>query len=211
MNLTEFLQANIIPIYFVYGLAHFVMGFAVALEIGRGTQLRLARALPFLAAFGITHGINEWIEMFSMVSMHIPIMAQEPRWAEMFKLAWKALSFFFLFMFGTRLLAQIAPKRKPWLQPLPYFALAIYAVIAAAMYLQSKPSGYPSPELTAMLTNYVLGVPASIFAALALLAQRRQFFRDDMPQFGRDLVGHTHFSRDDSQRADVHYHVRSPR
>lgn len=189
MNLTDFLKANFIPIYFVYGLAHFVMGFAVALELGRGTQLRLARALPFLAAFGITHGINEWIEMFSMVSMHIPVMLQEPRWAEMFKLAWKALSFFFLFMFGTRLLAQIAPKRKPWLDVLPYLALATYLVIAAAMYFQSKPSGYPSPELTAMLTNYVLGVPASIFAALALLAQRRAFFREDMPQFGRDLVG----------------------
>lgn len=189
MNLTEFLQANIIPIYFVYGLAHFVMGFAVALEIGRGTQLRLARALPFLAAFGITHGINEWIEMFSMVSMHIPMMAQEPRWAEMIKLAWKALSFFFLFMFGTRLLTQIARKRQPWLSVLPFIAAAIYLSIAAAMYFESKPSGYPSPELTSMLTNYALGVPASIFAALALLAQRREFFREEMPQFGRDLVG----------------------
>lgn len=189
MGITEFLQANIIPIYFIYGLAHFVMGFAVALEIGRGTQLRLARALPFLAAFGITHGINEWVEMFSMISMHIPLMAQEPRWAEMIKLAWKALSFFFLFLFGTRLLTQISSKHKPWLGRLPFLAMAIYLAIAAGMYFQSKPSGYPSPELTSMLTNYALGVPASLFAALALLAQRREFFRDEMPQFGRDLVG----------------------
>ncbi len=189
MNLTTFFQANIIPIYFVYGLAHFVMGFAVALEIGRGTQLRLARALPFLAAFGITHGINEWIEMFSMISAHIPTLVQEPRWGEMIKLAWKALSFFFLFLFGTRLLTQIAPKHKRWLNALPVIALAIYLAVAFTMYLRAKPAGYPSPELTAMLTNYALGVPACIFAALALLAQRRAFLREDMPQFGRDLVG----------------------
>ncbi len=75
---TTFFRANIIFIYFVYGLAHFVMGLAVALETGRASQLRLSRALPFLAAFGITHGINEWIEMFSRLAVQVPSLPQEP-------------------------------------------------------------------------------------------------------------------------------------
>ncbi|MBI5032856.1 MAG: GAF domain-containing sensor histidine kinase [Chloroflexi bacterium] len=188
-ELTAFLQANIIPIYFVYGLAHFVTGLAVALESGRTSQLRLSRALPFLAAFGITHGINEWVEMFSMISAHIPTLVQEPRWAEMIKLGWKALSFYFLFEFGTRLLAQFIPERKLWLRLLPPFAMFVYLVSAVTMYMQAKPAGYPQPGLVSVWTNYVLGVPASIIAIVAMLGQRRAFLKDNMPQFGRDLVG----------------------
>ena len=188
-ELTAFLQANIIPIYFVYGLAHFVTGLAVALESGRTTQLRLSRALPFLALFGISHGINEWVEMFSMISAHIPTLVQEPRWAEMIKLGWKALSFYFLFEFGTRLLAQFIPERKLWLRLLPPFALFVYLISAVTMYMQAKPAGYPQPGLVSVWTNYVLGIPASIIAIVAMLGQRRAFLKDNMPQFGRDLVG----------------------
>jgi signal transduction histidine kinase len=187
-ELTAFFQANIIPIYFIYGLAHFVMGLAVALETGRNTQLGLSRALPFLAAFGITHGINEWVEMFSMISMHIP-MVQEPRWAEMFKLGWKALSFFFLFEFGARLLIQLSPSRKRWLWSLPKLTLILWIAGALAMYLRGLPFEHPQPGLASMWTNYVLGVPGSITAVIAMLAQRRAFLHDEMPQFGRDLVG----------------------
>ncbi len=186
-ELTAILQANIIPIYFVYGLAHFVMGFAVALETGRNTQLRLSRALPFLAAFGITHGINEWVEMFSLVSMHVP-MLQEPRWAEMFKLGWKALSFFFLFEFGARLLIQLQPPRRRRLAWLPKFALFLWVAGALAMYLRGLPE-HPLPGVASMWTNYALGIPAAITAVIAMLAQRRAFLREEMPQFGRDLVG----------------------
>jgi signal transduction histidine kinase len=55
--------------------------------------------------------------------------------------------------------------------------------------LQARPAGYPQPGLVEMWTNYVLGVPASILAVIAMLAQRRAFLKDNMPQFGRDLVG----------------------
>lgn len=188
-ELTAFLQANIILIYFVYGLAHFVTGMAVALESGRATQLRLSRALPFLAAFGITHGINEWVEMFSLISEQIPTLLQEPRWAEMIKLGWRGLSFYFLFEFGTRLLSEHVPSSKRWLRLLPTFGLVISTIGAIIMYLQARPTGYPQPGLVSIWINYSLGISSSIFAVIALLAQRRAFLRDNMPQFGGDSVG----------------------
>jgi len=40
-----------------------------------------------------------------------------------------------------------------------------------------------------MWTNYALGVPASVLTVIALLAQRRAFLRENLPQFGRDFVG----------------------
>ena len=187
-ELTAFLESNIIFIYFVYGLAHFVMGLAVALETGRASQLRLSRALPFLAAFGIKHGINEWIEMFSLIAAHIPTLAQEPVWAEMLKLGWKALSFFFLFEFGARLLIQLIPEQKRWLRGLPALAILIYLAGMFAMFLRALP-GMPLASGAGMWTNYALGVPASLLTVTALLAQRRAFLRENLPQFGRDFVG----------------------
>jgi len=187
-ELTAFLESNLIFIYFVYGLAHFVMGLAVALETGRTSQLQLSRALPFLAAFGITHGINEWVEMFSLIAAQIPSVAQEPGWAEMLKLAWKALSFFFLFAFGARLLLQLIPEQKRWLRSLPALAILIYLAGMFALFLRALPGMLPEGP-AAMWTNYALGVPASLITVLALLAQRRAFLRENLPQFGRDFVG----------------------
>ena len=59
---------SIIPIYFFYGLAFFSMGLLVMLEGGRSSDARLRRALRPLAAFGLIHAANEWLEMFQSVA-----------------------------------------------------------------------------------------------------------------------------------------------
>ncbi|MCI0476966.1 MAG: hypothetical protein L0Y55_12025, partial [Anaerolineales bacterium] len=187
-ELTTFFESNLIFIYFVYGLAHFVMGLAVALETGRTSQLQLSRALPFLAAFGITHGINAWIEMFARIAAQIPAFAQAPSWAAMLILGWRALSFFFLFEFGARLLSQLMPEPKRWIRSLPALAILIYLAGVFALVLRALP-GMPPAAPASMWTNYALGVPASFLTVIALLAQRRAFLRENMPQFGRDFVG----------------------
>ncbi|HEX7592819.1 MAG TPA: hypothetical protein VF429_01480, partial [Anaerolineae bacterium] len=189
-ELSAFLQANIIPIYFLYGLSHFVIGIAVALETGRASQLRISRALPFLAAFELTHGINEWIEMLSMISKEIPTVAREPEWAAIIKLGWLALSFFFLYLFGIRLLNRLATEPKPWLRLLPVISFGIFFLGAAEMRLFMPPNSFvASGELGDLWIGYSIGLPAAIIACIALLAQRRAFVLENMPQFGRDLVG----------------------
>src|SRR5512144_2506746 len=57
----------IVPIYFIYGLAFFSMGLLVAVEGGRASDVRLRRALPPLAAFGLIHAAHEWIEMYLLL------------------------------------------------------------------------------------------------------------------------------------------------
>ena len=189
-ELSAFLQANIIPIYFIYGLSHFIIGVAVALETGRASQLRISRALPFLAAFELTHGINVWIEMLSMLSKEIPTVAREPEWAQIIKLGWLVLSFFFLFLFGIRLLYQLAAEPKPWLRLLPLISFGVFFVGAAQMRLFMPPNSFElSRDLGDLWAGYSIGLPASIIACLALLQQRRAFVQENMPQFGRDLVG----------------------
>ena len=49
----------IVPIYFIYGLAFFSMGLLVLAEGGRASDVRLRRALPPLAGFGVVHAAHE--------------------------------------------------------------------------------------------------------------------------------------------------------
>ena len=57
--ITAFLVRNIIAVFFGYGLAFFTLGSALALTARRASRFRFVRAIPALAAFGITHGIHE--------------------------------------------------------------------------------------------------------------------------------------------------------
>ena len=64
-ELREWFTANRPIIFFVYGQVFFVMGIAIVLQSRRYSRLDLARSLPWLAAFGIMHGFNEWGDLFA--------------------------------------------------------------------------------------------------------------------------------------------------
>ncbi len=109
--ITAFLLANIVPIYFVYGLAFFSMGLAVMLESRRTSELPIARSMWLLAAFGLSHGIHEWVDMGQILGG-----TQNP-WVystafELGRVALLALSFLLLFSYGARLL--MPSRHWPW-------------------------------------------------------------------------------------------------
>src|SRR3990172_2123684 len=66
--ISAFFVRNIVVVFFVYGLAFFAMGLALALASRRTSAFRFAQAIRPLAAFGILHGIHEWIEMFQKIA-----------------------------------------------------------------------------------------------------------------------------------------------
>src|SRR5512141_2185555 len=93
---------SIIPIYFFYGLAFFSMGILVLLEGGRSSDARLRRALRPLAAFGLIHATNEWLEMFQSV---VEFGGHTfPGWLIGVRLGMLAFSFVSLAAFGSYLL-----------------------------------------------------------------------------------------------------------
>ncbi len=93
----------ILIVYFFYGLAFFSMGLLVAIEGGRSSDPRLRRALRPLAAFGLIHGIHEWVEVFSQ--MEILLGNTQTSVPEAVRLAILSFSFLSLAAFGTYLLA----------------------------------------------------------------------------------------------------------
>jgi PAS domain S-box-containing protein len=54
-------------IFFFYGLAFFLMGYAILAYPKKDSSFYLARKLHWVAWFGILHGINEWLGMFMMI------------------------------------------------------------------------------------------------------------------------------------------------
>ena len=55
-------------VFFVYGLSFFGMGLTLALESERLPSLVEARLLRPLAAFGMIHGVHEWLESYLLQS-----------------------------------------------------------------------------------------------------------------------------------------------
>jgi hypothetical protein len=66
--ISAFFVRNIIVVFFIYGLAFFAMGLALALASRRSSTFRFARAIRPLAVFGILHGLHEWVEMFQKIA-----------------------------------------------------------------------------------------------------------------------------------------------
>lgn len=181
-----FCQSNLPLIYGLYGLAFFVTGVIVALESGRNSQLALNRALPFLAAFGLIHGIHEWIEMFLLMT---PDTSTSPQTFEGISILLLAASFVVLVEFATRLMRLLDSKYAP---------LGHLTLILGALYLSGlvayRIAIFQGNELVYwhfadILARYMLGVPGALLASAAMFVQRRAFIHEGYAKFSHDLIG----------------------
>lgn len=167
-SLRNFFIVNREIIYFVYGLAFFLLGFAIALQSRRYSRLDLARSLTWLSAFGITHGLFEWGDLF------IPIQAQylnpvAVQTLNIIHLVLLAISFTLLFQFGMALL-----KSLGWAPWTGYLAAGLFVLWALVTFL-ILPLGFT--EFTAWsntsraLARYFISFPGSLLAAYGLREQ----------------------------------------
>ena len=96
----QFFEANIFFVFFIYGLSFFALGLVIALKSRQHSRLELARSLGWLSAFGFTHGIHEWGDIF------IPIQSTYLDetiiiFLKTLQVILLALSYSFLFQFGV--------------------------------------------------------------------------------------------------------------
>jgi hypothetical protein len=172
VSLTEVLEINWIILYFVYGQVFFVMGLVTGLQWRRQSRLALARPLPWLAAFGIAHGLNEWGYIF--IPLHALYLKDSiVRVLIVIHLLLLAFSFFFLFQFGMELLWPRWPRRR-WLRVTPVTLLLFWG---AAVLMRNTRMQDALNVLAAIgdgWSRYLLCLPGSLTAFLGLLYQARQ-------------------------------------
>jgi signal transduction histidine kinase len=173
----------IIPIYFFYGLAFFSMGLLVMLEGGRSSDARLRRALRPLAAFGLVHAANEWLEMFDAIAIQGGRVTSD--WLTGIRLAMLVFSFISLAAFGSYLLVV---SQKAWrlilLVPLGLEGVWVLGLIILKGH-------YSLPiiwNVADVWTRYSLAIPAALLAAIGLVVQQRVFRKAGLISFGRDAL-----------------------
>ncbi|NUM44130.1 MAG: sensor histidine kinase [Anaerolineales bacterium] len=172
-------------IFFLYGLAFFSMGLIVALESGRTTDERLHHALRPLAAFGLIHGVHEWIEL-SLILDVLPFQHEALEAYYGLRTALLAFSFLSLSAFGASLLSTSSKIRRLSLL-LPVVMGAVWGF--GALVLRNDLTIETGLLDTAdVWSRYVLGIPSSLIASAGLIAQQRAFRLVGMAQFGRDAL-----------------------
>jgi len=159
------------------------MGLLVALEGGRSSEERVRKALRPLAGFGLVHASHEWIEMFVYINSsggHTIAPA-----LTVLRLSTLAFSFLSLAAFGGFLMARDeTAQRVSLLIPLGLEAVWVFGLIR----LRNE---FPPASLYGVVdvwTRYSLAIPASILAALGLIAQQRAFRKVGLVRFGQDAL-----------------------
>ena len=202
---------RLVVVFFIYGLAFFAMGLAIALEARRSTELRLAQSLKYLAAFGLLHAAVEWIDMWLLLPWPLdPAVASTLR---VVRLTLFATSTVLLAVFGTTLIGYLAPAYR-WIRWIPLallvFWLANWAIgphlnpLTTASWTPTDASclrchdgvtvassatgtGWvPSMTVADIWVRYVIYLPASLFAAAALFVQGRRFVVSGYRRIARD-------------------------
>jgi signal transduction histidine kinase len=159
------------------------MGLLVAVEGGRASDVRLRRALPPLAGFGVVHAAHEWMEMY--VLMRHPITSLEVSIMWGIQLATLAFSFISLAAFGSFLLAETEVTRRLIL----LIPIGLQAIWVFGLYhFRGEYTGQTLWDVAETWTRYTLAIPASLLTAVGLVVQQRAFRRSGLIRFGRDAL-----------------------
>ncbi len=186
-TMNEVLKVNWIILYFVYGQVFFLTGLVTGLQWRRQSDLDLAHPLPWLAAFGIAHGLNEWGYIF------IPLQALylDDAVVQLMVIAHLlllAVSFFFLFQFGVELLLPLLPRHR-WLRTAPSVMLLLWG---SAVVLRGTLAQDPLNVLVAIgdgWSRYLLCLPGALLSSVGLFYQAHQMRRMDLPRIATYLTG----------------------
>ncbi len=165
----QFFELNTVLVFFTYGQVFFVLGLAIALQSRRHSRLELARILGWLSAFGISHGLHEWGELFIPIqTTYMPeAVISFLRVVEIILLA---LSFTFLFQFG----AEALRDRWPRLIAVPILIMLGWSLVFVMPGLALNQTLAGWHQQSSIWARYLIGFPAALAAAVGLRHQARQ-------------------------------------
>jgi PAS domain S-box-containing protein len=160
-------------IFFIYGLAFFVLGLSILVYPRKGREFKLATYLSLIAGFGLVHGINEWVDMLILIA--------KPGWTQLLEANRMLLlpgSFWFLVMFGVKTVAE-TKKNLSLLKALPIILPAIWLVLFLA-------SGR-SFSMGDICSRYLMCVPGTLLTAYGLILYLPQLEKTKLTVVIRNL------------------------
>jgi PAS domain S-box-containing protein len=142
-------------IFFIYGLAFFLLGFAILYYPKKESTFRLARKIQLIGWFGILHGINEWLDL--MILIHA--LGMEPAW-KILQLFTLPVSFLMLIYFGAGVIS-VQKENCQLCRFLPLVLMVLWGVLFLA--------GEHNQHRWDVLSRYVLCIPGAFLTGMGLL------------------------------------------
>lgn len=155
-------QLGLLLVFFIYGLAFFTLGLALALETRRTPRLAEGRVLAPLAVFGLLHGVHEWFEIY-LIQAEQSGFTIPARLAEV-RVVYLALSFLPLMLFCAR---AYRSRRVRWLET--GLVLAFFGVVGYLTWNRQP----QAVRIADIYSRYLLAVPGALLAAFALVRMSR--------------------------------------
>jgi signal transduction histidine kinase len=163
----------LIFVFFIYGLAFFILGFAILVYPKKDSLFKLANKLWLIAGFGIVHGINEWVDMMMLISRpaELPFLKESA-------LLFLAASYLFLIGFGVTMIFE-DKKGYRLLKSLP---AALFVGWGVVTMLSGR-----DLSLGNIWARYLLGAPGIFLTAYALYLQIPSFTNENTYRIVRNL------------------------
>jgi len=165
---SKFIDINMVPLLFAYGLAFFSAGLAILLQRHKISNFRLAHNLWFLGAFCIIHGVSEWGEVFIPIQGEYLSQAGIDVLRLIQEICWGA-SFAFLLQFGVSMIAPNLP-----LVPRVRMLIVLYAPAWSAAVIFVGLFILPD-EIGKGFIRYLLTFFGSLLTAAAFVNERHRF------------------------------------
>lgn len=170
--MSEFFQANLDIVFFIYGLSFIIMGLAIVVQQRQGSFFKIGSVLWLLGVFGITHGFNEFLDMWALIKKN----QQGIFWLDILRWFILVISYYFFFEFGRQLL-KVSLKNKKGASFLEPWLGIILAVVAVLLGLLHKNFWY----IFSIWARYLLGFPAGFVTPLGLIVYYRNELKENMP------------------------------
>ncbi|MCL5995510.1 MAG: sensor histidine kinase [Chloroflexi bacterium] len=169
--LLSFFAANDVIVQFVHGQVFLVLGVTMGLQWRQRSELELARALPWLAGFGILEAVATWGNSFIPVQAALlpPVAIQDLRFMQLLVYA---ATFLALLGAGLKLNEPAVPPRVT-----RYVSFGAFAVITALITVQhvlvrgDSGTGYTNNDVIEAALRYGVCTPAALLVAYGLRQQ----------------------------------------
>jgi signal transduction histidine kinase/CheY-like chemotaxis protein len=161
---------HMLVVFFIYGLAFFLLGVAILLQPRRGSAFKMGNSLWLLAGFGLLHGLGEWMDMF----LTLGDTYWTPLGTEVIKIAsfyFGAASFVCLLQFSLRIIFQNRSKNE-FLERTAWIA-SLFFLVGVTSYGVSTGFSGQWLLLSQILMRYLIGLPGAILAAIGFWQQRK--------------------------------------
>lgn len=173
---------------FITGLLFFMMGFIILLQFQQYkhlSDLKIVKKIWLLGLFGLCQGLAQWAGAFIPLSMAPHVPGYLTFWFTLGEVLLNTVSYCMLYWFAVEVLTLVLGKDY-YLRVTVVFLSLLWLGIFMFSY---SPGGIQWLHVALTWSRFLLALPGSILAALALTVQAKEFSSVGLPNLVPNLYG----------------------